>query len=229
MAALSQFQENFNEVRDFLLQHIKQMLSEKRSEKLPSENQLADYFNIPRTTVRQVYQQLIELGYIESKQGVGHFARQTLPQIDLMMKGDQSFSEKMLEQGLDYQSVQLGVLVEEERFIFRRLRLINQIPVAIHHSYLPKALFPDFDQQIGEETSLFSFLRKAGYQHFDSTYSLMSISMPSAEEQILLYCGSLVPLVRIEANCIDADTKQELENSHIIYRSDIVNFNLAKD
>ncbi|WP_164470914.1 GntR family transcriptional regulator [Vaginisenegalia massiliensis] len=216
---------SFNEIRDFIVDLIQQRRQAGCME-MPSENQLADYFAVSRSLIRAVYQQLVDLGYLESSQGKGYYLKACLPSVNLLLRGDQSFSQKMKELGYDYQARVLPIEEDDEGYYFARLRLINHIPVALHQSYLPRHIFPHFIDEIGQETSLFNYLHSKGYHHFNSTKRVLSVQIPNQKLSHLLECTSLTSLVVLQTNCLDRVSQQELETSTIYYRSDIVTFQM---
>lgn len=212
------------QVRDFLIQEI--IAGGRVRAKLPSEHQLAQQFKVPRTQIRPVLQQLTEMGYLEAHQGVGYFIKQVIPPIHLILTGEQSFTEKMREEGVPYHAWQSQVNVVGNRYLFQRVRYIETTPIAIHTSTLPRFLFPRFLEEIGEETSLFAYLRSKGYHGFCSGETTIQTTIATQQEQTLLECGSLVPLILLKSSCIDAESGQVLEQSKILYRADIVQFKL---
>ena len=65
-------------VGEQVFEQLKRMLIEGEWEpgsKIPSENELADLFNVSRITVRQALQKLNALGLIETKLGEGSFVK----------------------------------------------------------------------------------------------------------------------------------------------------------
>lgn len=62
----------YRQIREFLLENIKSGTWSKDSP-IPSENQLADQFNVSRITVRQAFNTLVEEGVIYRVQGKGSF------------------------------------------------------------------------------------------------------------------------------------------------------------
>src|SRR3954452_16359597 len=80
----------------------------KPNDKLPSENELADLYKVPRMVIRKVYERLQELGYIFSKQGKGSYVQNQKLQIPLILTGDVSFTEKMKELKYDSRTMNLS-------------------------------------------------------------------------------------------------------------------------
>jgi GntR family transcriptional regulator len=204
-------------------------------DKLPSENEIADLFKVPRITARKAYKRLQELGYIHSIQGKGSYVKNRQKKIPLILSGNVSFSQKMVEQGYDYRSEnifceeipfnksiyqELGVNEKERIFKIGRLRLIDVHPIALHISYVPQSLFHDIEWIGREITSIFDYYKRNGYTEFESKNSVLRVSFPLKLERELLKCSSLIPLLVVESGCIDKKTGNVLEYTRILYRSD---------
>jgi GntR family transcriptional regulator len=207
----------------------------KPNDKLPSENELADLYKVPRMVIRKVYERLQELGYIFSKQGKGSYVQNQKLQIPLILTGDVSFSEKMKELKYESKTINLScekipydssiyhtLQVNREDAVFKisRLRIVEDCPIAVHTSYLSQALFETIEKDGKEIHSIFHYYRQQGYTYFQSTRSQLSVVFPSKVERDLLKCPSLVPLLLLESGCLDQKTGTVLEYSKIMYRSD---------
>lgn len=213
----------------------------KINDKLPSENELASIYKVPRIVVRKVYEQLEEMGYIYSKQGKGRYVKDRYNQIELVLFGKESFSKKMKDKGYNlitknviFEKIKydekiykkLGIHKEDEVFKIGRLRIVDQRPVAIHISYIAKSVFNDIEKTGGKIVSIFEYYKTKGYNCFKSSMSFLSISIPTIEERELLKCSKLVPLLILETDCIDSATEKLLEYTKIIYRGDCFKYNL---
>jgi GntR family transcriptional regulator len=207
----------------------------KPNEKLPSENELADLYQVPRMVIRKAYERLQELGYIFSKQGKGSYVQNQKLQIPLILTGDVSFTEKLKELKYESSTVNLSceripydstiyhtLRAEREEAVYKisRLRIVEDCPIAVHTSFLPQSLFENIDREGKEIDSIFHYYRKQGYTEFEPMKSQLSVSFPRKEERDLLKCPSLVPLILLESGCIDKKTGTILEYSKIMYRSD---------
>jgi len=205
------------------------------NKKLPSENELANFFGTTRNSVRKVYETLEAMGYISSKQGLGHFPREKRPVIELALRGDVSFSEKMGQQNIPYRSLNVHCKLmdegsgderlrqlrgEGELYEVCRLRIVHDVPAALHYSYVSTAMFPDIKAEGRDIGSMFSYYLSKGYRTFTSSGSELSVSFPHSEEQGLLECGELVPLLILESDCRDQTSGKLLELTKIVYRSD---------
>lgn len=208
-------------------------------DKLPSENEIAVKFNVPRITARRAYERLEELGYIYKKQGKGSYVKDRYKQIELVLSGDVSFSQKMIEKGHNYQSE--TIFCREIKFnqkicdyletnegdrIFKvgRLRYIDQQPIALHISYVAESVFKDIETVGMDITSMFKYYHSKGYTEFCSKPSILSVSFPTKSQRKLLNCTYLVPLLVLESGCTDKKTGTVLEYIKIFYRSDCFSY-----
>ncbi|WP_344909998.1 winged helix-turn-helix domain-containing protein [Amphibacillus indicireducens] len=80
---------------------MEQILSKtlRPGEKLPSENELADHYRVPRMTVRSALVKLEERGLVYTIQGKGRYLREKSKQIQLHLTGHSSFTDKMNQLG----------------------------------------------------------------------------------------------------------------------------------
>lgn len=228
------------EVREYLIEKIQKCVS-NHDRKLPSENRLAEKFSIPRKRVRDAMLSLVQMGLVESRQGVAHFVKPKRKLLDIVLTGDVSFSEKMREQTDDYKSVltrleqvdpsnpfynfiQAGE--HQTIYIVERLRYIDGEPAAIHRSYINTEQFPDLKKDRKQLTSIYQFYKSHGIHHFDSKFTRLSTIFPGKYERMMLSCESLVPLILVESDNWDKDRNIQLEYTEILYRSDRFSFQL---
>ncbi|MHB8072755.1 GntR family transcriptional regulator [Desulfosporosinus fructosivorans] len=208
-------------------------------DKLPSENEIADQYKMPRITVRKAYERLGELGYIYKKQGKGSYVKDRHKQIELVLSGDVSFSRKMIEKGYDFRSETIfckeikyekriydSLETDEEDKVFKvgRLRYIDRQPIALHISYVAKSVFRDINAVGMDITSMFDYYHSKGYREFFSKPSILSVSFPTKSQRNLLNCTSLIPLLVLESGCSDKKTGTVLEYSRILYRCDCFSY-----
>lgn len=204
-------------------------------DKLPSENEVADLYKVPRFTVHKAYERLHELGYLYSKQGKGSFVKDRNMHISLLRSENESFGQKMIDLGLNYMSKNafcepielnnkiyesLGAEEGERVYKVGRLRLIDDQPIALHISYVRESMFPDIGSAGKDITSMFQFYRSRGYHNFKQSQSLLSIAYPAKYERELLACSSLIPLLVMETKCMDKESGLTLEYSKGMYRGD---------
>ena len=213
-------------------------------EKLPSENELASRYGVPRMTVRASLIKLEERGYILSKQGKGRFLKEESMQIQLHLTGKVSFTEKMEQAGYDLETRLIGCeKIDYEEKIFSilkcrpednvykvsRIRFIDGQPIAIHNSFVSEWMFPQIAAEGPGIRSMFAYYRQHGHTEFTGSKTLLSIAFPTLAEQQLLQCKSMVPLLMVENDCIDAAAGKILEHTRILYRSDKFKYDITMD
>jgi len=141
---------------------------------LPSERQLCQEFGLSRTTVRAALSELSRKGLIRTVPGRGAFV--TRPQSDLAVRVSLSgFTRDVLREGmvpssrlLDARLITspppalaeaMGLQSEDDLVRLERLRLVNDVPLALHIVYLNHRLCPQILQYNLAERSLFELLR----------------------------------------------------------------------
>ncbi|PSQ87267.1 MAG: GntR family transcriptional regulator [Bacteroidetes bacterium QH_2_63_10] len=136
------------QISDWLRQRIEQGAYEV-DEKLPSENELGDRFDVSRVTVRRALQTLENEDYIYRRQGLGSFVKERRAAQGLVRLTD--FAQDMAQAGLEASSVvehqapempppKVAVrLGTEDEPVMRldRTRLGDGPPVAFDRTWLP--------------------------------------------------------------------------------------------
>lgn len=120
----------------------------KKGDKIPSENELCQKYNVSRITVRNALSQLEEEGYIIKKQGKGSFA--TKPKLFRPLLDTISFSESCKIAGMTSSSLVLKreilplneklknelKLTDDDKILYiQRLRLANGEPIMLENNY----------------------------------------------------------------------------------------------
>lgn len=124
----------------------------KAGERLPPERQLASDYDVNRMTVRHALAVLVNQGTLNKEQGRGNF----VSTMQVLQENLNSFTETLKKRGLEpttkvlefatvYNlkeiSRRMELSVEEEFYKLKRLRLANELPVAIETVYLPKKYY----------------------------------------------------------------------------------------
>ncbi|NLE44425.1 MAG: GntR family transcriptional regulator [Chloroflexi bacterium] len=163
----------YQQLYDSLLDRIDQ--GELRpGDRLPSERQLCDEFNLSRATVRQAFRELSRRGLIRTVPGCGTFVstpRSNLV-VDVSLAG---FTTDLHRHGVSPSSSLLGSnvitapgddLVDamrlqagEQVLAVERLRLVDSVPLALHKVYVNLRMCPQLLRSDLAEMSLFRFLR----------------------------------------------------------------------
>lgn len=203
--------------------------------KLPSESDLVAKHKVSRHNVRKAYNRLEEMGYIYSVKGKGRYYKSKHDKILLFLAGDISFTEKMNNMNYDLKTenirfkeikngnkIKRRMNLEDQDKIFKisRLRIINQIPSAIHISYVSNKYLKNIQFEGPNIKSMFKYYKENGYSDFYFKESVLQSLLPTKFEREILQCPSLVPIMLLESQCIDKKTDRILEITKIIYRGD---------
>ena len=206
----------------------------EQGEPLPSENVLSRRYDVSRMMVRKAYDNLEERGYIRSVKGKGRFLSDPKRHVQLSLRSDISFTEKLKAMGADFITHNLGAepaqfnrkvwmtLGAEERevvYSISLMRIIEAEPIAIHTSFLRLELFPDISERGRYITSMYSYLSEKGYADFKSEHTTMNVTLPTLAEQSSLDCPSLVPLLLLEYET-SSRGNDVIQYNKIIYRGD---------
>lgn len=207
----------------------------KIDEKLPSDNELAERYNVPRIKVRNIYKKIEQMGYIYSLQGRGRFLKKRGSSIELILSGNESFSKKLKRGGVNLDTInicaeripynksiwdELHASKDINVYKIGRLRCVDKETLAIHFSYVSQKVFKDISREGRKITSMFDYYKKKGFINYSTEKSMLEVLYPTSKERKLLDCGELVPLLKLKSNCKDEDTDIILEYTEIIYRGD---------
>ncbi|MDI6025042.1 GntR family transcriptional regulator [Corticibacterium sp. UT-5YL-CI-8] len=140
---------------------------------LPAERDLADYAHVSRVTVRKAVDDLVKDGLLTRRQGSGTFVAQPATRVEQPLSRLTSFTEDMasrglqttsewLERGLFHPSpeekMRLGLSAGALVARIGRLRIANDMPLAIERASLSAEFLPD---PAAVTSSLYACLEKA--------------------------------------------------------------------
>ena len=168
-------------------------------DKLPSEEELATSYSVSRMTIRQAITGLVEEGKLHRRRGVGTFVRH--PRLVREHGSLVGFSESLIAQGRSVRSViltkelieagELAATIEidptDEIVHIRRVRYVNELPVALEDNYLPS------DPGIGvmehnlENRSLYQLIEEHGHSLAKASQQIQARGA-TAEQARLLEC-----------------------------------------
>lgn len=198
---------------------------------LPSERYLSDHLGVSRITVRKAFDLLLADGLLEKQQGAGTFVKRRVEQPISVLTG---FSDEMKARGLAPETRTLECFVRtataEEALILnlkpgqqvaylKRLRLADNMPVAVEYNVLPRHLIPD-PQAI--EDSLYKVLRAKGLMPTRALQQLRA-NIVSSGERDLLQAGDDTPVLYI-TRIGYLENGVPIEYTHSYYRGDRYDF-----
>jgi GntR family transcriptional regulator len=228
---------SWESVVDYMIGEI-QKGNYTKGQRLPSENEMAVQFGVTRADIRKAYERLKELGLVCSSQGRGSFFEGIREVIPLRLRGG-SFSSKMKELGLPYESMNIRAAVirynpiihgplrlgcDEAVWEVVRLRVISGEPVAIHSSFLPQKWFPDLPSKAASITSVFEYLEQSGYAGHKGRDTQLRVGTLTANERKLLKVRGYASCLIYTGHRLSSDESRVLELMRTVYRADRFSF-----
>lgn len=208
----------------------------KHGDKLPSERELAEQYGISRMTARHTLSILEREGVVERRVGAGTFITNNKITMDFVTFN--SFTKNMLNKGLipSTQILSIGkneanaklaqklqIPLGELMIVIKRLRFVNETPIAIEESFIPEKLCPGLDRMIEENQSLYELLEKEFGIVLVKAKEYMQVTFSDESESKLLKIRSESPCIFQESVAFDRNNT-EIEFSTSLTRSDIVKF-----
>ena len=221
------------QVKNFLRSEI---LKGTYTDKIPSEYELMDMFDVSRATIRRAIRTLIEEGVLETKQGLGTFV--SVRSIEEWLGNLSTYFEivnemgmkpniKLLSQGIVPSPQDVASLFgTKEIYETNRLRLANDIPIVFEKQYYPLAIGLKLAKVDLNNVSTYDILEnEIGITLWEAQQTITAV-IPTAEEKRLLKLS-------VSPNCallskrlvVDLEGKPwEYEKS--IYRADMYAFRI---
>ncbi len=196
---------------------------------IPSERDLGESFSISRMTVRQALNQLVTEGVLNREKGRGTFVSHS----KLEQKNIMSFSEYVRRKGMepstrvlhfscdaaaeDLQEA-LGLRDVERIYVLKRLRLADNVPVAIEEVFIPAKYCPGMEQH-DLTGSLYKLIKEQYSHEISYVDNVVEAARPTKEERELLEAAVSIPMLKITSlNYTETGIKLFYERS--AYRAD---------
>ncbi len=220
-----------------LSEWLKSMIDKGRyaiGERLPSEIDLSNMFNVNRNTVRQAIQQLVNIGLVIKKNGIGTFvSSRTDNKLQYSLQNIQSLTQELTRLGIKPDTKLLSkkivritddlaeklMLGSDNRAIrIKRVRYGNGIPLVIERSYLSYREYGDIMGMEIPDSLYQTIIEHFGVSLERSVQTLRAIDLPD-EDAKLLGLDSCFPAMLQESIIYDKDNIT-VELLHSIYRGD---------
>lgn len=210
----------------------------KEDEKIPSELELCQEYNISRPTVRQAITELTNSGQLYKIKGKGTFVSRNKKRIDI--KDYSGFTPSIL----DYQSTDDRIIISTRVIndtCFDKLRSVFNIPLShynkvefaeiiyqtkygneiysINVSYIPLNLFPDIIDNVLSSQASHEILKGKYPLVPEKSKSMLEVIHSSQEDSKYLEIQVGQPLIKIE-NIIYSKSGQIVEFVITKYRAD---------
>lgn len=167
--------------------------------KLPNERELSDEFNVSRSTMKKAIDALVDDGLLFRKARSGTFInrlfKKNFADYSHQKQGPigltRSFSDRskkidsrilLFEAVLPPDDIKQSLLLTDSdfTFYFKRVRIIDDVPVSIETGYIPIQLFPNLSKEIVNESIYQYAAEEMGISLSNSYISIFS--EPSTEE-----------------------------------------------
>jgi len=210
-----------------LYHQLKQVITEdirkgkyKSGEQLPTEIKLCEKYNVSRITVRKAISDLVEEKVLCKRQGKGTFVRETKMRRELISLG--SFSDIATQSGKDPSSQILSnkikksskdlaklfkINLNDDVLELKRLLSINGEPFIIETSYYPIIRFPNLENYIDGNVSVYNILQDHYNTDIYKADKTLDITLSNTEQSSLFNCdpNSVMYLLKKTAYSMDND------------------------
>ena len=200
-------------------------------DRLPSQRELCQQFQMSHMTVRRAIAELIAEGVIHAIPGKGLYITEQKHPAETTMIGftgemsarGYTVSSRILEKGLLPASTVIARTLEvplgSELAYLHRLRLVNDQPISLQYSYLVHSLCPGILEHIHENTSLYAVLNQIYQINLINTLTTVEASLANKAQADLM--GLSVPAALLIVEQINnKNGKVPIEYSRLAYRSD---------
>lgn len=183
---------------------------------LPTQSELAEEFNASRMTVKKAIEILIIEGLIYSKQGNGtkvlnsSFWDKKNSRIRLNnfnglskdLEGDSRvLSSKIIEFSVEFPNEEIAerLQIETNTPVYKiiRLRLLDQSPYVLEHTYMPCDLVPSLDEKV-LLASIYDYLLHTLKLKFAGSYRNITADKSDNYDQEYLNCSVSDPVLQVE-------------------------------
>ncbi|PRY60092.1 GntR family transcriptional regulator [Knoellia remsis] len=187
--------------------------------RLPAERALAEEWGVARMTVRSAIAALAREGLVRTVHGSGSL--RTTPPFSLRVHLG-SFAEAVRATGMQPHTRLLGLEDDADppsevadhlgaaglpAVLVRRLRLGDDLPLALEEAWLPRTLVPDLDEDAARG-SLYDHLAAADLLP-DSGHETVRADLPEQDEADLLGISTSRPVLRLTRRATVRDTPVE--------------------
>lgn len=187
----------YYQIQEHIRENIKQHKWAK-GEAIPSERILTEQFGVSRMTVRQAVQGLVDEGILMRKRGSGTYVSNE--KVEQPLKEITSFTKLMEQRGMkasskitvftvrkpnEIEAENLKISLDSDVYHIERIRLGDQIPIAIETSIVPYYMAEGLTET-DVQHSLYEFLEvKKGYSLGDGQQSVEAIAASKRISKLL--------------------------------------------
>ncbi|MBY0099227.1 GntR family transcriptional regulator [Mesobacillus maritimus] len=210
-------------------------------EKLPTEPELGEKYNVSRITVRKAVVDLVNEGYLIKQQGKGTFVNHAKIKRELVSVN--GYSEYMISAGNKPQQKIVSLAIKEaslelaqtlqipegsQILELRRILYLDNQPLSHEISTYPLSLFPKLDQYIKENHSMHQILKDQYGIAPAFNNKVLNVVFANQEVADFLECNKSDPLYELEKIAYDKD-KKTIYHSFLYYHISRVSFTISSE
>ena len=204
-------------VYQLVYQNIKQGIMDGRyaiGDKLPSEAEMQELFQVSRTTVRKALEMLSNDGFVCIKQGKGtividHTIKQSYNKMNSFTETLRSMGYVVSLKNLSISKTwadgmlakELEVEVGTELACIQRIPLADGHPAAIITNYIPYHLVPNIEEHQKDIVSLYRFLEAKYHISVDTAHDVITARSATFEQSCILECALGAPMLYTRRIC----------------------------
>lgn len=164
---------------------------------LPSEREIAEICDVSRVTVRKAVQSLVRDGFVIQRRGSGTTVARQVERVEQSLSRLTSFSEDMVRRSMTARStwiergvfpaspkemMALGLRADAQVARIARLRLANDIPLAIERAALSTQYLPDPERI---QHSLYETLAETGNKPVRAIQRISAVNLGADDASLL--------------------------------------------
>ncbi|MBU3876132.1 GntR family transcriptional regulator [Faecalicatena sp. AGMB00832] len=207
----------YSQLYDILLSKITSGIW-KPNDKMPTERELCQRYNVSRITVRDTLDRLSKDGYIYRKQGKGTFV--AVRQIEQKLTKFYTLREEFEAKGIEHTNkilsfqtlkalgkVKKNLNLENEDTVYELIRCLyaDKVPYAIEVSYIPTKLYPEMTRDLIREKGLYGSMQFFNIIPERATENLRAVKL-SKEDALTLGVKKQDTAIRIERTTYSFDS-----------------------
>lgn len=213
----------------------------KEGDKLPTEMQLCDVYDVSRMTIRKALEKLIEHGWLYRIQGSGNYVKRDVSRKSY--SGDTKtfgLTQYLNDKKIESKMLKFDVLLADKElsnklyckvgdmiYYVERLRIVNGEPYVLEKSFFLEKYVRGLNEKI-IKSSIYTYIEKElGYKIQQSTDDIRS-RIATEEEASVLECEKGSALLTNEST-VYLDNGQIFEYSKDLHRGDKANFIVVRN
>lgn len=203
----------YEEIADILRERIKTTIYEPDT-LLPNQTDLVEEFNVSRMTIKKAIGILAIEGLVYSQRGSGtkilnnsFWDKETSPvsQYDGLSKQMHDRHKNLTSESILFEvefptsEVQERLMIDKQQPVYKiiRLRILEEIPFVLEHTYMPCDLVPGLTTNI-IENSIYSYVKDKLNLHFAGAYRNVQAAKSDFYDQKYLSCATDDPVLEVE-------------------------------